>query len=126
MPDLAKCGACGRLVRWATTARRGKAIPLDPEPSLAGNAYFDASGLVHILGRQTDLFGDAPPVRYVPHHATCPSWRGREKDPRDALARTESAAAAQAQAAEGAPVAPALEAELQQLAPRLYQATRRP
>jgi hypothetical protein len=121
MADLGRCPSYGARIRWGITAAKGRAIPLDPDPSPTGNAWFDDAGRVHVLGRQQLLFQppDLPQVRYVPHYATCPSYR--RQDPQRALERTESSVARAVEAVEGEPVPPEIDAELRELAPHLAQ-----
>lgn len=65
------CRMCGQPVRWVRTTR-GRSMPLDPLPTIAGNVRLRASGsqvLAFVSGNQ-DLPLDQP--AYRAHAATCP------------------------------------------------------
>lgn len=81
-----ECRACEAPIRWARTAKGGKAIPLDLEPAETGNVVLEENaGLgqaptAHVVGKnglplELAHLADAP--RYMPHHATCPKWGKR-------------------------------------------------
>lgn len=91
---MSTCRACGAGIRWARTTA-GKAIPLDAEPTDAGNvileygAVDDAAGsaaggtgspTAHVIGSKglpLELSHLADEPRWMPHHATCPKWGKR-------------------------------------------------
>jgi hypothetical protein len=71
MIEPVQCKACGAPMIWARTGS-GKAMPLDAQPNPAGN--------VELIGDSAKVWGTShvwPPEqpRFMPHHATCPSWR---------------------------------------------------
>lgn len=65
-------------VWWVTTAAHDRPMPLDPDPTPAGNVTLDAAGraVVHPKG-QTTL--DTTADRYMPHWATCKNPPRRER-----------------------------------------------
>jgi hypothetical protein len=82
-------GGCGAPILWAVTVN-DKAIPLDYEPNHSGNQVITGQGTYHgdavplvrtltKAERAPSLLDDQFPVRYMPHHATCPRW-AREKE----------------------------------------------
>ena len=68
---MSRCRSCGAEIRWARTAAKGKAIPLDPEPTEEGNVVLDGDTAT-VLGPLERSAHDGP--LFMPHHATCPSW----------------------------------------------------
>jgi hypothetical protein len=70
-----RCKSCGAPIEWATSAKTGKAIPLDAEPAADGN-------LVVIDGIAGPAIATEPAeIRRKSHFATCPqaaSWRNRK------------------------------------------------
>lgn len=78
----AACRSCSAPIEWARTVN-GRLIPLDAEPDPAGNVLLEdvqGSRVAHVLGARGDVpfelaHLDGP--RYMPHHATCPSWGQR-------------------------------------------------
>lgn len=76
-----RCNSCDAAIRWVLTPK-GKRMPLDPEPSPAGNVLVeDGVGLtlggdllIAALHEERDL--------YTSHFATCPNaarHRGRPR-----------------------------------------------
>lgn len=65
----ADCRSCGAPMRWVETSA-GRRMPLDPDPSSAGNVVIEADGKARVL----------PPVeaarytgeKFTSHFATCP------------------------------------------------------
>lgn len=41
---MTTCRHCGARIRWVVTAKRGKPMPLDAEPSPEGNVVLRADG----------------------------------------------------------------------------------
>lgn len=78
------CRTCGQPVRWVRTTR-GRQMPLDPLPTIAGNVRLRPSGstvLAFVSGNQ-DLPLEQPAFRA--HAATCPRMHrvpAPEKDSR--------------------------------------------
>jgi hypothetical protein len=67
------CKSCSAPIEWVKSARTGKAMPLDIEPTDNGNLVV-IDGVAH-----PRLAGDTKPRR-TSHFATCPqaeSWRRR-------------------------------------------------
>lgn len=67
----ATCRSCGAPIIWARTVN-GKAMPLDAEPTDAGNVSL-VNGVAYV-GEQLAL----PPC-YTSHFATCPDAPGWRK-----------------------------------------------
>lgn len=74
-----ECRHCGRLIGWARTPA-GKAMPIDPAPTSAGNVFCQYEG-GHLIGR-VRVKGDPQPegVGFMPHWATCPVLNKRSAD----------------------------------------------
>lgn len=64
------CRTCWASIVWARTGS-GKAIPLDLEPTEAGNVEL-VDGVAKVWG--TAHVWPEGAVRFMPHHATCPNW----------------------------------------------------
>jgi len=64
---MTRCRSCGAPILWAKTAK-GKAIPLDPEPSQVGNIELDGQTARYV---SPDM--NALGRRYVSHFSTCPA-----------------------------------------------------
>lgn len=67
------CSACSAPILWARTGSN-KPIPLDPDPTDAGNVELD-NGVAKVWGTSHQWPTGTP--RYMPHHATCPNWGKR-------------------------------------------------
>lgn len=77
-----QCRSCGQPVRWVRTTR-GRQMPIDPLPTVAGNVRLRPSGslvLAFVSGNQ-----DLPlePPAYRAHAATCPRTGHRPAVVRD-------------------------------------------
>jgi hypothetical protein len=73
MTEQLRCRSCGAKIFWAKTVR-GRAIPLDVEPSPKGNIILKG-GLAHYITAATRAEradGEAVPEVYLTHFATCP------------------------------------------------------
>lgn len=69
--DVGTCKSCGAAIRWAKTANQ-RLMPLDPDPSTAGNVRLNEDGSCTVLGGdalQTHR-GEVP--LHTSHFATCP------------------------------------------------------
>ena len=69
---MSACRSCGEVIRWAKTAQ-GKNIPINPEPSSAGNIVFEGQ-VASVLPDPSKYEGE----KYVSHFVTCPDagkWR---------------------------------------------------
>lgn len=71
------CRSCGAAIRWARSAG-GRPIPLDAVPNRDGSvAMVDGRAVVAAKAGEA-AEGEAAPLRWMPHHATCPhgrAWR---------------------------------------------------
>lgn len=92
MMSTCKGPRCGAEIFWATTRRYvteaghhrgGKSVPLDPEPSSAGNIVLepgdgDRQVAVVLANDEADHYiGD----KYMPHWKTCPDSNSFRKKP---------------------------------------------
>jgi hypothetical protein len=80
-PVEGRCRECGLPIRWARTAARNKAIPLDIEPSLdtcCGNFLLSQSNVATYVPdmERVRLVRRGVPV-FVAHFATCSKRRAR-------------------------------------------------
>lgn len=69
------CKRCKDAVRWGTTTKNQKPMPLNPEPNAAGNVvieHTDPNGKewLRVLTK-AELEEPAIGARFVPHIATC-------------------------------------------------------
>ena len=66
--DRSACTACGEPLKWTLSAKTGKPMPLNPDPTPAGNVWLDDDGRGHVASQ--------PPLGvtelYLSHFATCP------------------------------------------------------
>ena len=68
---MSVCRRCGREIFWATT-RRGKKIPLDPEPDpLNGRVYLYQDEAIVLRPRELDQARKDGEPLFVAHFATC-------------------------------------------------------
>lgn len=71
----ARCGerpgqtGCGAAIRWVIWPETRKRMPVDAQPSLAGDIVVDHDGNARKLARDEAAAGRAT---YVSHFATCP------------------------------------------------------
>lgn len=71
---MATCKKCPAQILWCKTPK-GKWIPVDVEPNVAGNLRLengagpDGETVATVVG----LFDESECVLYMPHHATCPN-----------------------------------------------------
>lgn len=77
---MSECRSCHAPILWGTT-RNGVNMPLDAEPSAAGNAILHDNRIIDVLGPLEIMLHnrDEQPLR-LPHHVTCPdgdTWRRR-------------------------------------------------
>ena len=69
---MSRCRSCRAEIIWVITARGGRRMPLDAEPTPDGNVIFDTTGRAAVVSGET-LATLRPEIkRYMPHHATCP------------------------------------------------------
>lgn len=74
---MSACRSCGAAVRWVKT-QRGAAMPLDFDPTAAGNVRIDVGVGVVLAGDDLAAARSAGAELHMPHHATCPQgsdWR---------------------------------------------------
>lgn len=71
---MSACRSCGKPILWATTAK-GKAIPLDAEPTALGNIEL-RSGVAHYVTPDVNAVGA---LRYTAHFAQCPNAKSHRK-----------------------------------------------
>lgn len=72
--DEGKCQTCGALILWATSAKTGKRMPLDPTPRADGNVEVrrgKISDTYYFRVLTPEQQGDRP--LYVAHFTTCPN-----------------------------------------------------
>lgn len=78
MSDFAECRSCGQTIRWGTT-RKGKKIPIDPEPCRDGNIRLTLDDKAEILGgRNLSEARSRGDRLHVSHFTTCEQadeWR---------------------------------------------------
>lgn len=76
---MSRCRVCPAEIRWARTAQ-GRLIPLDAEQNADGNVLLDGD-TAHVLGNTRTVPFELAHLdtgeRWMPHHATCPSWGRR-------------------------------------------------
>lgn len=83
---MPNCEACGGAILWGQTVN-DKAMPLDAEPTRAGNILLDQSpvsqprlALATVLGARAALEArDAGRTLYRSHFATCPEAKSFRK-----------------------------------------------
>ena len=69
---IVPCKSCRAPMIWART-ENGKNVPLDAEPTPAGNIHLRADGVaVYVKKDQMDNPLFPPERRYKSHYATCP------------------------------------------------------
>ena len=71
---MATCRSCNASITWATSARTGKPMPLDFDPSPIGNLVVIKGVARHVTPEDRELHRET----YVSHFATCPQageWR---------------------------------------------------
>jgi len=74
-----KCKSCGAPIVWATSAKTGKAMPIDVQPSGTGNIVLQVNAdpreppQAIVLAAGAD--GWMEPERFVSHHSTCPQGK---------------------------------------------------
>lgn len=69
---VSRCRTCQAPIVWASTAANRRPMPLDAEPTGAGNVEL-VDGLAVVHG-QPPLDPDVE--LYMPHFSTCPNWEG--------------------------------------------------
>ena len=74
---MSNCRACAAPLLWVKT-RSGKNMPLDEKPNPAGNVVLDAGRRAMVLTDLDKQMLRENDVLYMPHHATCPSWKKAE------------------------------------------------
>lgn len=79
------CRTCGATVRWVTLDS-GRALPLDPHPTVRGNVRVDeATGRATVLDAEamrSNTLSATPSPLYVAHFATCPDAATHRKGTR--------------------------------------------
>lgn len=72
------CRSCGAPIMWAATPK-GRRMPMDPEPTPAGNRQLvDRAGLAP-LSLAVDATTPPEVPRYTAHFATCPNAQAHRK-----------------------------------------------
>jgi len=78
-PQRGTCRSCRRPVLWVRTTA-GRPMPLDPEPTEAGNVLLEGGVPRQLTAAEVAGLSDADErERYLPHHATCPQGRAWRK-----------------------------------------------
>lgn len=78
LPAPRPCRLCGQPVRWITTAKNAKPLPLDAAPSEAGHVFIqdrDGEPVAVVLSDEERAYArDFGMVLHVAHFATCPEY----------------------------------------------------
>jgi hypothetical protein len=75
MGDLGRCEYCNRSIRFVPT-RKGKKMPLDPDPSPAGTVVIEVDPTTGARVARVLSRGEVPTTEaYVSHFATCTNAR---------------------------------------------------
>lgn len=71
---VVRCKSCPASIRWIETDK-GNPMPLDAEPTPAGNVVLDETGKRGTVaaGEELERFRGLGAVLYMPHHAVCPA-----------------------------------------------------
>lgn len=73
--DLGRCDYCGKAIRWVAT-RKGKKMPLDPNPAPDGNVVLELEGIDRTPCARVLTKGEvAAGPTYLSHFATCAKAR---------------------------------------------------
>jgi hypothetical protein len=78
---VSTCRHCGAPVRWVTTAKRGKPMPLDPEPNPEGNVILRSTdGAAVVLDiPDRDYAVELDETVWRAHFASCPHYSERRR-----------------------------------------------
>lgn len=79
---MSACRQCGAPIRWVKTAKHGKQMPLDAEPTPEGTVLLrpdDGAAVVLDIPDRDRLLAQGAVV-YRAHFASCPHYR-KEKQP---------------------------------------------
>jgi threonine aldolase len=78
MPEPTNCKSCGAAVIFVQSATTGNYLILNAQPDPKGNiSIVDGKAHVH---RKDDLFEEVSSfLRYLDHHATCPTVEQHRK-----------------------------------------------
>lgn len=68
-----KCQTCGANIFFAPHHQSGKMMVFDAEPDLNGAWLIEGGRMRYTSDRSLDQ------RRFMPHHATCPSWKKKKK-----------------------------------------------
>lgn len=68
---MSTCTRCGAQIVWAVTAKRGKPMPLDAEPTPNGTVVMEDGKAVVLDIPDRDLAVDAGKIVWRPHFASC-------------------------------------------------------
>lgn len=78
MMDVGTCKSCGASIRWAKTANQ-RLMPLDPQPTAAGNIRLDDDGGCTVLSGDSLRTHRSEMLLYTSHFATCPGAGSHRK-----------------------------------------------
>lgn len=71
MAEMEHCRSCGAAIRWVKT-QKGKAMPVDWEPSCDGNLRVILGVAIVLNGEELSKHRNGVTPLYQSHFATCP------------------------------------------------------
>lgn len=69
---MSTCRNCGARIRWVTTAKRGRWMPLDPEPTPLGTVILIGGEAFVLDIPDRDRAVERGETIWRPHFASCP------------------------------------------------------
>ena len=80
IPDT--CRSCQARIFWAVSAKTGKRMPIDFEPSAKGNLRIGPGPVATVIGGGAKMAMQARGQAYISHFSTCPQskeWRSKNR-----------------------------------------------